>query len=99
MLERNGEEMKEHKEDKKEEQQEEEGDVFQISYHWSWSLLILTLVAVTSDTKSVSPQRTLPAMAHTTLPPPDTHLNNQRKSHHEDELIDAAFVHQFPRTC
>lgn len=72
MLERNGEERKAHDEAKKEEQQEEEEDFFQISRHWSWSLLILTLVAATSDTKSVSPQRTLLAMAHTTLPLPDT---------------------------
>lgn len=81
MLERNGEDMKAREEAKKEEQQEEEeGAVFQISRHWGQSLLILTLVATTSDTKSVSPQRTLQAMAHTTLPLPDTHLNNQRKS-------------------
>lgn len=74
--------MKAREEAKKEEQEEEEeGAVFfQISRHWGRSLLILTLVATTSNTKSVSPQRTLQAMTHTTLPLPDTHLNNQRKS-------------------
>lgn len=72
MLERNGEDMKASEEATKEEQQEEEeGAVFQISPHWG---------PTTSDTKSVSPQRTLQAMAHTTLPLPDTHLKNQRKS-------------------
>lgn len=82
ILERNGEDMKAHEEAKKEEQQEEEEEAvfFRSLVTGARSLLILTLVATTSNTKSVSPQRTLQAMAHTTLPLPDTHLNNQRKS-------------------